>query len=58
MNIEVEGRTFKTCPNPECHGLITRKEVLKYADGPTKDNYECFRLKGTGSKNRKTCPKL
>ena len=56
MNIEVEGRTFITCPNPECDGLITRNEVLKFADGPTKDKYERLRLKETGSKNRKTCP--
>lgn len=55
-NIESEGKTYITCPNPECEGVITREEIVKYIDGSTKDKYERLRLNETGTKNRKTCP--
>ena len=55
-NVHSEGQIHIACPNPDCEGLITRKEILALADKSTKEKYECLHANQSVTKNRKTCP--
>jgi len=55
-NVLSEGKVHIACPNPDCEGLITRKEILALSDKSTREKYECLCANQSITKNRKTCP--
>ena len=55
-NIENEGQTFISCPNPSCDGAIEKDEILSHITGKTKEKFDRLRTEAEGSNTKKACP--